>query len=408
MRKNPFAAAVAVSLAAAMTLTACGSRSETPAGGTGSGAAATKTVKIGVIAPLTGSLSAMGLGIKNSVDLAVKQANESNAIPGWKIEIVAEDDTASPDVGRNAATKLAGDKDVVGIVGPLNSGVGQALQPVLAPANIALISPANTNPTLTRGAQPVTAPKRAYANYYRTCTTDVVQGGVAAQYLIENKLTNVATVHDKKPYGQGLVEAMTAALTQGGGKVVSAQTINQDDKDFSTVIAQIKAQNPQVVYFGGEYPVAGPFSKQMKAAGLNIPLMGGDGIYDDTFIKDNGAPVTGDYATSVGAPAADLPSAQAFIKAYQAAGYKDGYSAYGAYSYDAAQALIAAMKVSLKDKSDVQSARAATATEVGKVNLTGATGQVAFDDFGDTKARVISIYQVKDGKWTPLKTMEMK
>ena len=69
--------------------------------------------KIGVIAPLSGDLSALGLGIKNSVDLAIRQANESNAVPGWKLELAAEDDQATPDVGKNAATKLSSDDEVV-------------------------------------------------------------------------------------------------------------------------------------------------------------------------------------------------------------------------------------------------------------------------------------------------------
>ena len=82
-----------------------------------------KVAKIGVIAPLSGDLSALGLGIQNSVDLAIKQANESNTIPGWTLELAAQDDEAKPDVGKNAATKLAGDDDVVGVVGTLNSSV---------------------------------------------------------------------------------------------------------------------------------------------------------------------------------------------------------------------------------------------------------------------------------------------
>src|ERR1700709_1012818 len=107
-----------------MAMSACGSRSaDTPAGTT-----STKTAKIGVIAPLSGDLSALGLGIQNSVDLAIKQANTANAIPGWKLEISAQDDQATPDVGKNAATKLAGDPDVIGVVGTLKSSVAQPVQ----------------------------------------------------------------------------------------------------------------------------------------------------------------------------------------------------------------------------------------------------------------------------------------
>ena len=86
-------------------MSACGSRA-----GTGSGreAGGAKVAKIGVIAPLSGDLSALGSGIKNSVDLAIKQANEKKTIPGWTLELDAQDDQATPDVGKNAATKLGG------------------------------------------------------------------------------------------------------------------------------------------------------------------------------------------------------------------------------------------------------------------------------------------------------------
>ena len=111
-------------------MSACGHPDETP--GTGGSSEERKVAKIGVIAPLSGDLSALGLGIQNSVDLAIKQANEANAIPGWTLELDAQDDEAKPDVGKNAATKLAGDDDVVGVVGTLNSSVSQSVQPVLS------------------------------------------------------------------------------------------------------------------------------------------------------------------------------------------------------------------------------------------------------------------------------------
>src|SRR5215217_8851177 len=100
--------------------TACGGGDEEETGG-GGASQATKVVKIGVIAPLSGDLTATGTGIRNSVDLAIRQANEKNKVPGWRIELAAEDDAAKPDVGAQAATKLASDAAVVGVVGTYNS-----------------------------------------------------------------------------------------------------------------------------------------------------------------------------------------------------------------------------------------------------------------------------------------------
>ncbi|MFT4108338.1 branched-chain amino acid ABC transporter substrate-binding protein [Propionicimonas sp.] len=402
MNKHSFKLVGVALVAASLAFTGCGSRTEATSGGTSS---TNKTAKIGVIAPLSGDLSALGLGIRNSVDLAIRQANESNAIPGWTLELAAEDDQATPDVGKNAATKLASDDEVVGVVGTLNSSVAQSVIPVLNSANIVQVSPANTNPTLTKG-EDLANPKRPYANYFRTCTTDSVQGPFAAQYLIDAGITKVATIHDKKAYGQGLVEAFTTAFKAGGGTITDAETINPDDKDYSAVIAKVKPTAPQAIYYGGEYPQAGPLSKQAKAAGLDVPVMGGDGIYDPNFIKLGGR--DNDLATSVGAPVDSLDSAKAFVAAYQAAGFSDPYAAYGAYAFDAANAIINALKTSLASASDAKSARQATITAMSSVSFDGATGKVAFDEFGDSVSRVLTVYKVTDGEWKAEKTGELK
>jgi branched-chain amino acid transport system substrate-binding protein len=389
-------------LATTLAVSGCGTRAEQGNAG-GNASSSQKVAKIGVIAPLSGDLSALGLGIRNSVQLAVKQANDKKTIPGWTLEVDAQDDQAAPDTGKNAATKLAGDDEVIGVVGTLNSSVSQSVQPVLSSANIVQISPANTNPTLTLGADP-TSPKRSYPNYFRVCTNDTVQGPFAARYLLEEGIKKVATIHDKKAYGQGLVAAFTKAFTDGGGEVVQAETINPDDKDFSAVISKVKGANPEAVYYGGEYPQAGPLAQQAKAAGLDVPLMGGDGIYDPAYIELAGKTSDGDLATSVGAPTETLDSAKQFVSDYSAGGFKEPYGAYGAYSYDAANAIIEALKTSLASASDAKSARQATVDALGKVSLQGATGSVAFDQYGDTTNKVLTVYKVTDGKWKAAKT----
>ena len=395
-------------LVASLALAACGTRGEESGSG-GGGGSDKKVAKIGVIAPLSGDLAALGKGIQHSVELAVKQTNESNAIEGWTLEVAAKDDEAKPDVGKNAATALASDKDVVGVVGTLNSSVAQSVQPVLAQAKIAQISPANTNPSLTQGPDFKTAPKRTYPGYFRTCTTDAVQGPFAARYLFEKAgIKKIATVHDKKTYGQGLVESFTEEYKKLGGQVVAAETINPDDDDYGPVISKIKPSGPAAVYYGGEYPQAGPFSQQMKAAGLNVPLMGGDGIFSGEFVKLAGKTSEGDLATSVGAPVEELETAKTFIADYEKAGFADPYEAYGAYSYDAAKAIIEGLKVSLKSADSAEAARQATIDAIGKVSFDGVTGKVAFDEFGDTTSRVLTVYAVKSGKWAPVNTEEFK
>ena len=384
---------------AALALSACGTRGEdSNAGSTGG---AKKTVKIGVIAPLSGDLSALGKGIQHSVELAVQQANAENAIPGWEIKVEPVDDEGKADVGKNGATKLAADDQVAGVVGNLNSSVSQQTQPVFAAANIVQISPANTGPSLTRGADGNTRP---YKTFFRTCTTDITQGAFAAKFLLDQGIKSVATIHDKKTYGQGLVQYFTEAFKAGGGTIVAAETINPDESNYGPVVSKVAPAKPAAVYYGGEYPQAGPLSQQMKAAGLNVPLMGGDGIFDPTFIQLATKSSEGDLATSVGAPVDSSEAGKKFLADYEAAKFAEPAAAYGGYSYDAAKAIIEGLKVALKDASDVKNQRQAIIDAVGKVSFAGVTGQVAFDEFGDTKVKVISGYKVEDGKWAFVKS----
>lgn len=409
--KRPVFVLGASVLAASLALSACGTRSDGSSGSTASGSAAKKVVKIGVILPLSGDLSAIGLGGQHSVELAVKQANEKNALPGWTIEALAKDDQGNPDVGKNAATQLTSDPLVAGVVGDYNSSVSQNTQPVFAAAHVTQVTPGSTGTLLTQGADYATAPKRPYDTFFRTCTNDAVQGPFAARYLFNKAgIKKVATIHDKKTYGQGLVLTFTAEFKKLGGEIVAAETINPDDANYQAVIAKVKPSAPQAVYYGGEYPQAGPLSQQMKAAGLNVPLMGGDGIFDPTYIKLAGKTATGDIVTGVGAPAEAMPEGKSFLADYEKAGYKDPAGAIGAYSYDAANAIIEALKVSLKDATSAAdpAVRQATVDAMAKVSFDGITGKVGFDQYGDSTTRVLTAYKVVNGAWTPALTEEFK
>ena len=124
----------------------------------------------------------------------------------------------------------------------------------------------------------------------------------------------------------------------------------------------------------------------------------------DKYFELAGATAEGDLATSVGAPTETLPSAKDFVAAYKAAGYQEPYEAYGAYSYDAANAIIQALKVSLASADSAEAARQATVDAMAKVAFDGVTGKVAFDEFGDTTSKVLTVYEVKGGKWVAINT----
>lgn len=404
MRQRSLIAITAALAAGALTLTACGSRDKN--GGSDSGNGGGTKVVIGVDAPLTGDLSAIGLGIKNSVDLAVKQANKNKAVDGVTFEMQALDDQAQPSSGQQNATKLVANKNVLGVVGPLNSSVAESMQKVFDDAKLVEISPANTNPALTQGTNWATSKTRTYKSYFRTATTDAVQGPFAAQYVFNKaKKKKVFVIDDKKTYGAGLAGTFTTEFKKLGGTVAGTEHINPDAKDFSAVATKVKNSGADVVYYGGEYPQAGPLSKQIKAAGANIPVVGGDALYDPTYIKLAGAASNGDLATSVGAPLDQLPSAKQFLDNYKAGGYNEAYGAYGGYAYDSAQAIIEAVKKVVADNNGKlpDDARAKITEAMQNVSFDGVTGKVSFDQYGDTTNKQLTVYTVENGAW---KTVE--
>ncbi|WP_228993246.1 branched-chain amino acid ABC transporter substrate-binding protein [Streptomyces sp. DH8] len=384
----------------ALTLTACGSRDDSKSGGGDGGG--NQTVVIGLDAPLTGDLSALGLGIKNSAELAVNTANKEKTVPGVTFKLQALDDQAQPSVGQQNAVKLIGTKEVLGVVGPLNSGVAQSMQKPLNDAKLTQVSPANTGTELTQGDNWKTGDKkRPYASYFRTATTDQIQGAFAAKYLFETaKIKDVYLIDDQKPYGAGLAASFKATFTELGGKIVGTDHVNPEDRDFNSVATKVKSSGAKAVYYGGEYPAGAPLSQQIKDS-IKIPLMGGDGMYSADFIKLN-KKAEGDIATSVGKPVEELESAKKFIADYKAAGYKDAYEAYGGGTYDATWSIIEAVKIVAAEndgKIPSDDARAKVLAAMDKVKFEGVTGPVSFDEFGDTTNTLMTAYQVTGGKW---------
>ena len=395
--------ATAAILVGALGLTACGTNRQEGSGAAGGSSCDTSkgSLVIGMVAPLSGGLSALGLGMSHSADLAVNQANQKCTVPGYKLVFQAEDDQATPQVAGQAATKLASDPNVAGVVATLNSATAQTAQPIFADRSIVMISPANTNPTLTLGQNATASPSRPFPNYFRVATTDLIQGPFAAQYLVQKAgKKSIAVIDDGKTYGAGLAETFSQEAEKLGAKVVAREKVGEKDTDFSGVIAKVRPLNPDAVYYGGEFPVAGPMSAQLAGAGLNVPLMGGDGIVDKQFVALGGR--AGDLATNVGAPTESLPSAKQFVSDYAGAKYPEAFGAYGAFTYDAANVIIAALGKSVQGGTWSEDSRKTVVQNVQDTKIDGAGGPVSFDQYGDTTNKVLTVYTVKGTDFAPI------
>jgi branched-chain amino acid transport system substrate-binding protein len=385
-------------VAAALTLTACGSRG----GVDGECDTSRGTLTVGLIAPLSGDLANIGLGMKNSADLAVRQANDRCAVQGYRLELQSRDDKGNPAAGSAAAKDLAANPDLIGVVGTYNSSTAQTVQPVLGDAGIVQVSPGNTNVSLTRGANPVTAPLRQYQTYFRVVATDAVQGPAAADHLAAIGKKKVAVVSDGQTYGEGIADEFAKQFATRGGQVVMRMTLPAGTAPGAAVAAVTRSA-PDAVFYGGEYPDGGPFSKALS--GLGVPVMGGDGIVNPDYVTAGGR--NGDLGTSVGPPTETLPGARAFIDAYRAAGYREGYGQYGAFSFDAANVITTSVAGVVDGRGGGEwsaDLRPAVDQAVQSYDADGITGPISFDRFGDVGTDAVTVYQLVGGRWIPDRT----
>ncbi|MBU4557130.1 MAG: branched-chain amino acid ABC transporter substrate-binding protein [Actinobacteria bacterium] len=342
-------------------------------------------VKLGFAAPLTGDNAVYGLGMKRAVELAFKEANSDEDVKGKGYEFVlrAEDDQGDPKQAVNVANALAGDTEVVGVIGHFNSGCSIPASTVYDKAGLTMIS-VSSNPELTAKGYPVVN---------RIVAKDDAQGKYAAELLLDKVgYKKVAVVDDSTQYGQGLAQEFVTEFTAKGGTVMANEKIQSKEVDFSALVTKLKALAPDAVYFAGAHTEGALITKQMKEAGFMVPLIGGDLIFADDFISIAGAAnAEGDVATILGLPLEQQPRGADFKAAYEAE-YGEAPQAYDSYAYDQAWIYVNAIM-------QVGPDRAALVDAVRNGSFDGVTGVTEFDANGDTKNQVISWYSVKNGKW---------
>jgi branched-chain amino acid transport system substrate-binding protein len=398
VRNRRVAALLAALVAISMIATGCGGGGETTDGG--EAPAAATTIKIGIGAPLTQGAVALGQGMKRGATLAMVQANESERAKALGITFEGKDgdDQGDPKVGVNVANDFVSDPNLLGVMGHLNSGVSIPASKVYNDAGIVQVSPASTNPALTL---------QGFNNVFRTCATDDVQGPVAAESAFTTLgFKSAVVIDDSTPYGEGLAAEFAKKFAELGGKVVFTEKTADKDTDFNALVTKIKAEAPDMVYYGGIYNAGALLSKQMSDAGVKAGFMSGDGIYDAEFIKLAGAAqAEGNFCTSVGLPVDKLPKGQEFVDAYKAQFPNDDVAAYDAYAYDAAYAIIQAVLTVAEemgvDQLTTPEGKAAVVAAVASSQLDGVTGDLSFDEKGDTNNKAITTYVVEGGVWVP-------
>ncbi|HVA38645.1 MAG TPA: branched-chain amino acid ABC transporter substrate-binding protein [Candidatus Dormibacteraeota bacterium] len=370
--------------------------------------AADQVIKIGVDLPVSGADASDGIPTQNGVALAIEEAN-AHAPAGFKFQMDALDDAVggvhNPQQGATNIRSLAADPEVMGVVGPFNSNVAAAEIPVSNEAGLPLISPSNTNPTLTSAKYRTTHPKEI--TYFRVCATDDLQGKAGAEFAKELGFKKVYVVDDNETYGLGLANVFEKEFKSMGGTVLGHDHLTANQQDFKALLTKIAATHPDAIYYGGVTSTGGGLLRQqMAGAGLNpakIPFEGGDGISDEAFIKIAGPAANNSYYTVAAPNAQKLASAQAFIKAYKAK-YKSDIGAYSANAYVAANVMIDAVERAIKANGGKMPTRAQVLKSLQATkDFKSIIGTFGFTTDGNTNNPVISLWKVANDKQVFLK-----
>jgi branched-chain amino acid transport system substrate-binding protein len=347
------------------------------------------TIKIATQSPLSGGQSALGEGIKLGAQLAVEKLKGNLEKQGYKVALVPYDDQAKPDVGVSNAKSIIADKDIMVVIGHLNSGVAIPSSEVYKEDNLAMISPANTNEKVT---------DRGYGNVNRVCGRDDVQGPVGAEFAAGVlKVKTVYIIHDKTTYGQGVAEAFKKDVEKKGVKVVGFEG-TEEKSNFDPIITPIKAKNPDLIYFGGIYDQGAPFFKQTREKGVKSKFLGPDGLDSSDLVKIAGKTVVGMYYTTAAAPASS-PQAKQFADEFKTK-FKKNPEPYAAEAYVATAIALKALEAQAAGGKPTN--REAVAGAIRKVKYTGMTGAIEFDDKGDPKKATYYVMQVANDnpeKW---------
>jgi branched-chain amino acid transport system substrate-binding protein len=342
-----------------------------------------KLIKIGFIGPLTGPNAAVGLGARNSADLAIKQANERSDL-SYKFELVVLDDASDPTTGVAAATKLCSDPAVAAATTHFNSPVGLATVHVFHRYGVPQMFWGGIHPDITN--------KYNYPEVTRICPNTLVEHDILAKFVVQKLgYKDWSVIYDMSSYGKNCLDAVKPAVAKAGGRILSEDGVAVGAVDFRPILSKIKAMKPapQAVYYGGVVTEASLVRIQMNELGMKDLYIGVTGLDSETFnatAKDaaEGSVITGKAYIGESSP---------FVKAYKAAGYKEYYEATGPYAYDSVNLIIEAIKrVGPEDKKKL-------AKTIREMEYHGILGTTKFDEFGQTLSGGLNIKVSQDKKW---------
>ena len=348
-----------------------------------------QVVKIGHSGPLSGPNTFAGRDNDNGVRLAAEELNARKISVGGKtlkFEVISEDDQCDARTGVAVAQKLV-DEGVQYVMGPYCSGVAIPASRVYDGGGT-LVSTVGTNPKVTQGG---------YKGVFRIIASDSQIGGSMAAYAANVlKVKKVGVIDDRTAFGQGVAEEFAKSAKELGLTVVDREYTNDKATDFMAILTNLKAKQPEVVFYGGYAPQAAPMARQMKQLGITAKLMGGDTLCSPEMSKL--APdAVNDFVYC--AYAGMLMDANDTTKAFQAKFNKRfgrNPDVYGPAYYDQVMFLGEAMeKAGTTDPAKV-------GNWMREHTHKGVLGDYRYDDKGNRLNAPTVVNTFKDGKPTPV------
>ncbi|MBI2190726.1 MAG: ABC transporter substrate-binding protein [Planctomycetes bacterium] len=392
------------SILALLILAAGCGKPQTPAGGGGSapgGQAAVSPpasgtekkdpITLAVAGPMTGGGAAFGEMIRMAAELKVKQANEAGGVAGRKVKIQLEDDKSLASEATSVSRKLAGDPEVVAVIGHFNSDCSLAAKPEYNRVGVLQLSPGSTNVDVCRGGE------WTFRNLYR----DDQQGTFLARFARQAlELKKVAVIYESDNYGSGLKKAFVEEAPKIGLDIATEETYQRGrTQDFKPHMTKIKAAGADGVFISGLFPEAALIIKTAKNdLGMDVPFFGGDGLSSDDLIRLGGKAVNGTYITTpfLFGTGKESAEAQQFYESFKAMHGKEP-DTWAALTYDACgQVLEAVRSVGAERRAIRDFLAAQTSKEKGYAGVTGVT---YFDEEGDCVGKPIYVTQVVGGKF---------
>lgn len=356
----------------------------------GCGGGGGDTIKVAILAPLSGPVPTFGVMTRDGALLAIEEWNAKGGILGKKIQAVVEDSQCTPDPAVNAANKVIDQDKVHYIVGEVCSKASIPISEIANSKKVIQISPTSTNPDVTVGKD-----GKVKDYIFRACFIDPFQGTVGAKFALDNLKAKTAFImlDQANDYVKGLAEFFEKAFTAGGGKVVGKETYTSKDTDFSAILAKVAAAKPDLVYLPDYYNVVNLVTKQAKEKGIKAPFMGGDG-WDSSDMDLKAS--DGGFFTNHYSPQDTRPEVQGLVKAFGDK-YKDDKSqpkvpdALAALAYDATNLMLQGIKeAGADDTAKVKDALA-------KINFNAVSGKITFDP-NHNPVKSATILAIKDGK----------